>query len=440
MKLRTKYILFVAILHLVALVLSFYIFKEDKPLFILSEVFILISILIAIQLYKELLQPLQVLMRGADAIKDRDFNVKFLSTGKFEMDELIKVYNQMIDELRTERTRQEQQHFFLEKLIYTSPTGILILDYDDRIHEVNPRALKILDLSEKDIVGKSVEGLGHPILKQIKQLDSGESKTITHQGINTYKLQKSHFIDRGFARHFVMIEELTTEILAAEKKAYGKVIRMMAHEVNNTIGPVNSILQSALGRQAIWKEAENDPLRNALQVAYERNNNLNLSMRNFANVVRLPEPVKKEIDLHKLLHSIAQLMEMMAGKKQVQFVYQLAEKPFYIHADEQQMEQALINIIKNAIEAIKERGVITFTTNTTTKQMVITDTGQGISSNAADQLFSPFYSTKKDGQGIGLTLVKEILLNHAFEFSLQTIEPGKTKFEIRFGQIGESIA
>jgi nitrogen fixation/metabolism regulation signal transduction histidine kinase len=222
MRLRTKYILFVAVLHVVALVLSYYIFNENKLLFILSEVVIIVSILIAIQLYKELLQPLQVLMRGADAIKDRDFNIKFLSTGKFEMDELINVYNQMIDELRNERTRQEQQHFFLEKLIFTSPTGILILDYDERIHEVNPRALKLLDLAEKDLLGKSLDELAHPILRQIKTLESGGSKTITHLGINTYKLQKSHFIDRGFARHFVMIEELTTEILAAEKKAYGK--------------------------------------------------------------------------------------------------------------------------------------------------------------------------------------------------------------------------
>ena len=80
MRLRTKYILFVALLHVVALVLSYYIFQENKLLFILSEVVILVSIIIAIQLYKELLQPLQVLMRGADAIKDRDFNIIPLST------------------------------------------------------------------------------------------------------------------------------------------------------------------------------------------------------------------------------------------------------------------------------------------------------------------------------------------------------------------------
>lgn len=373
-------------------------------------------------------------MQGADAIKDRDFNVKFLSTGKYEMDELISVYNQMIDELRNERTRQEQQHFFLEKLINTSPTGILILDYDDHIHEINPRALKLLDLSEEDITGKAIEALSHPLLKQIRQLVSGESKTTTFQGVNTYKIQKSHFIDRGFARHFVMIEELTTEILAAEKKAYGKVIRMMAHEVNNTVGPVNSILESALGRETIWKEEESSGLKNALQVAYERNNNLNLFMRNFADVVRLPEPVKRNIDLHKQLESIAQLMEMMAGNKHIAFLYQLSDKPFMICADEQQLQQVLINVIKNAIEAIGESGVITFTTNTVTRQLAIADNGHGIAPHIGEQLFSPFYSTKRDGQGIGLTLVKEILLNHGFEFSLQTVEQGNTRFEIRFGQ------
>ncbi|HSU52334.1 MAG TPA: HAMP domain-containing protein, partial [Segetibacter sp.] len=129
MKLRTKYLLFVVILHLITLVLSFFIFKDNKLLFIASEVFILLSALIAFQLYKQLIQPLKTLMTGVEAIKDRDFTTKFVTTGKHEMDELISVYNQMIDVLRTERIKQEQQHFFLEKLIQTSPTGIIILDY-----------------------------------------------------------------------------------------------------------------------------------------------------------------------------------------------------------------------------------------------------------------------------------------------------------------------
>lgn len=432
MKLRTKFILFTVILHLVTLVLTYFIFKQNKILFIASEVLIILSLMIAARLYKQLIQPLQLLIQGAETIRDRDFNVKFVATGKYEMDELIKVYNQMIDELRAEKIKQEQQHLFLQKLIHTSPTGILILDYDDCIQEVNPKAIKILGIEEKELIKKSLNETIHPVLLEIKQLQSGASGTFTYNGASIFKLQKSHFIDRGFVRHFVMIEELTVEILAAEKKAYGKVIRMMAHEVNNTIGPVNSILQSTLTSKKMWHDNETHSFKDALQVAYNRNNNLNIFMRNFADVVRLPGPVKKNTDLHQLIRSIARLMEMKAGEKQIQFKYQLPETPFYVLADELQIEQVLINIVKNAIEAIDEKGIIAFSTQPASKQLTITDSGNGIAENISHQLFSPFFSTKKDGQGIGLTLVREILLNHGCEFSLNTPTPGETNFIIRF--------
>jgi nitrogen fixation/metabolism regulation signal transduction histidine kinase len=432
MKLRTKYLLFVIIVHLITLVLSFYIFREDKILFIVSEVVILVSLLISWNLYRQLLKPLQLLLQGVDAIKERDFNVRFVTTGKYEMDQLISVYNQMIDELRMERTKQEQQHLFLEKLIYTSPTGILILDYDDMIQQINPKALQLLGVDEKEVLRRVINELDHPVMQHVIKLKSGESKTITLNGAVTYKLQKSHFIDRGFARHFIMIEELTAEILAAEKKAYGKVIRMMAHEVNNTIGPVNSIIQTVLQSQEQGKEGNRQQLQNALQVAVDRNYSLNLFMRNFADVVRLPAPVCSNIDLHQLVQHVVQLMEMKAGEKEIQFQLHLSEAPFIIYADRQQMEQVLINIVKNAMQAIESNGNIAFSSNPVNKQLIIADSGVGIPVAVADQLFSPFFSTKKDGQGIGLTLVKEVLLNHGFEFSLKTPVAGRTEFLIQF--------
>jgi nitrogen fixation/metabolism regulation signal transduction histidine kinase len=94
-------------------------------------------------------------LQGADAIREREFNMKFVQTGKYELDELINVYNDMMDQLRTERTKQEEQHFFLEKLIQTSPTGIVILDYDQRIHQLNPKAERMLGMKENQLVGKS---------------------------------------------------------------------------------------------------------------------------------------------------------------------------------------------------------------------------------------------------------------------------------------------
>jgi len=432
MKLRTKYILFVVIVHLLALVLTYFIFSDNKVFFIISEVFVLISVVIAIQLYQQLIQPLKTLMQGVEAIKDRDFNVKFLSTGKHEMDELIDVYNQMMDELRIERTRQEQQHFFLEKLIFTSPTGIIILDYDDNIQQINPKALQILAIDAGELVGFPVNKHPHPLLEHIGHLKSGETVSVKFDAISTYMLQKSHFIDRGFSRHFVMIEDLTAEILAAEKNTYGKVIRMMAHEINNTVGPVNSIMQSALKNDNLWAGHRHNNLKDALQVAIDRNQNLNLFMRNFADLVKLPEANKKAIDLHRVIQSVTALMDIKAREKEVVFEFNQPDGPFIIMADEQQMEQALINIVKNAIEAIDLNGTVRFTTSIANKNLVISDTGAGINAEQSAHLFSPFYSTKKDGQGIGLTFVREILVNHGFEFSLKTVSDRRTEFWIEF--------
>lgn len=413
MKLRTKYILFTGILHGLALVLSYYIFRENLVLFLISEVIIIISMVIAWRLYGQLLQPLKTMMQGIEAMRDKDFSVKLRKTGSHEVDQLIGVYNQMMDELRKERTLQEQQHFFLEKLIQTSPTGIIIMDFDDQVVQVNPRGEQLLKK--------------HRFTEQIRALQSGESGILSFSGVDAYKVQKSHFIDRGFPRHFVMIEELTEEILKAEKKVYEKVIRMMAHEVNNTIGPVNSIISSTLKAPA---GLDNDHIA-ALEVAIHRNHHLNAFMRNFADLVKLPAPVKKPADLHAILQSVSRLMTMKAAENEVEIMLELfPEGPRQIMADEAQLEQALLNILKNSIEAMDGKGNIRI--NTTAKQLVISDTGKGIPPEAAENIFSPFYSTKINGQGIGLTLVREILLNHGWTFTLETVAPGDTRFTIHF--------
>lgn len=422
MKLRTKYILFVAILHGLGLWLSYTVFHDKPVFFIASEILVLFSLFIAWRLYRALLQPLKTLMQGVDAIRDRDFNVKFVHTGKHEMDQLIDVYNQMIDQLRSERVQQQEQHFFLEKLVNTSPTGIIILDYNGAVQQINPKALQLLELEEFD-EGKAAT---HPVFQYITQLQSGSARTISLNGVSTYKLQKSHFMDRGFPRHFVMIEELTAEILAAEKKVYEKVIRMMAHEVNNTVGPVNSIIGSALKADSLYPQ-----LREAMEVAMGRNQNLNIFMRNFADLVKLPVPDKRPVDLHQVLRNVSRLMETKAGEKQAVIQLALPPREWMVRADEQQLEQALINIFKNSIEAVNGDGLITITTDPAQGDLVIADNGAGITPEAAEQLFTPFYSTKKDGQGIGLTLVREILLNHGYTFTLRTVRPGDTRFAIK---------
>lgn len=428
MKLRTKYLLFVGSIHTIALVMSYYIFQESKLLFLLAEVVIFVSILISWQLFNQMIRPLKLLVDGAQAIKDRDFNVKLVEVGMLEMDQLISVYNQMIEELRKERTQQQQQHFFLEKLIINSPVGIIILDHDNRIQQVNPAAKKMAHTITME--GWLLKDIDHPIYNAIGNLLQQQEHSVTLHGAETYKIQVSEFIDQGFPRRFIIIQELTTELQEAEKTAYGKVIRMMAHEVNNTIGPVNSILESAC---TWYQETETaGSLVNALEVAMERNNNLNKFMRNLADVVRLPEPHKILLNMQELVFSVTTLLAESARKKGITFEFDFPVIPLQVAADQLQMEQVLINIVKNAIEAIEqtEGGEIIFIIQNSPRQLTIRDNGKGLTEAVIPKLFSPFFSTKTDGQGIGLTLIKDVLINHGFQFNLAVNAAGETEFTI----------
>ena len=463
MTLKLKFIVFIAVIHSVAIAMSYLILKDHKLFFMASELLILGSLIISWSLYNDLIQPLQRLMTGVNAIKDKDFTVKFLKTNEIETDSLIHVYNAMIDQLRTEKTQQEAQHYFLEKLVTTSPTGILILDFDNKVADLNPKCAEIIGLAKKELIGASIYSFDDYLLKTIANLETGDSKTINLSSAKTFKCAKAHFIDRGFPRYFIMIEELTAEILAAEKKAYGKVIRMMAHEVNNSIGAVNSILDTTIQLNEASKETNE-----ALQIAFDRNEHLSAFMRNFADVIRLPEPKMESINLNELVIKTIKLMTFKAQEKGIELTLELdkqlelihststlsdirhpksnIEHPLSIKADFNQMEQVLINVIKNAMEAIGENGVITFRTTAQPLQLFIEDTGRGISKAVENQLFTPFFTTKPYGQGVGLTLIREILTAHNFDFALYTEGPvselntlnsnengkNKTVFSIRF--------
>jgi len=339
-----------------------------------------------------------------------------------------------MEELRSERLRLREKNYFLEKLIEASPTGIITFDLDQKITSVNRAASQILGVDPSLVKGESLEDVSSPISESLNRLQSGDSITVKSDSARRYKCERSNFIDKGFHHHFILIQEMTDEIMASEKRAYGKVIRMMSHEINNSIGAVNSILESCLNYSALKDENAHE-YASALKVAVERNSQLNLFMSNFADVVRLPNPNKVKQNINNLIISANTLFKNETDKRNIIWNLKLADKPVNIHLDISLFEQVLVNIIKNAIEAIDRDGEITIITLLEPDPcLIIKDTGCGITAEIQKNLFLPFYSTKKNGQGIGLTLIREILVMHEFYFSLETTSEGQTEFTIRFNQ------
>ncbi len=433
MSLRTKFILFAVAIHLLLAITAYFLLLENKYLFLGMELLILCSIFITAQLYSTFFKPLRLIRAGIETIKDKDFSTKFMGVGQKELDELINVYNRMIDQLRHERVAQAEKHYFLEKLIQASPAGIILLGFDDQVEHVNPAAEQYLQQPGSTLVGKHVSQLPKVWSEQLSQLKTGSSITFRVNGFRTYRCHRAHFLDRGFQHYFVLIEELTEAILQNERQAYEKVIRMMSHEVNNSAGAVNSILGSLQFYAPQLSEDHREDFDNALQVAIDRNTNLSRFMANFANVVRLPKPKKTPTDLNEMLRSLSLLMQPVFQRHSICCKLELASQPMVILLDPQQLEQVLLNVLKNAMEAIGDNGSITINTQLSPARLTITDTGSGIPDNVRASLFTPFFSTKEYGQGIGLIMVREILVNHGFTFSLES-DPEKkvTTFTINF--------
>ncbi len=429
MKLKTRYITFAVVVHGTMILLSLVLLQYNKWLFLIAELLVVLSIAATVHLYRAFLKPLELLSAGVDSIKDRDFSSTFVETGQEELDRLIDVYNRMIEQLRLERVTQREQHYFLERLIEAIPIGVVILDLDERVSLLNRTAHEILQVPPDRLLGCALGDVVSGVWEELGELQAGESRTLRANSMQTYRCHKSYFLDRGFHRHFILIEELTREIIASQKTAYEKVIRMMSHETNNSVGAVNSILQSSLAFSLGSTEASGE-FKDAIQVAIDRNKSLIQFMANLAEVVRIPPPAKEPFDLHELLRSAEVLMSSECQRRRINWTSDLTPGPLIVEIDAHQMGQVIMNIVKNAIEAIDHDGCITVRTTANPRTLSITDNGTGIRAEDLPNLFTPFFSTKRNGQGVGLTLVREVLNNHGFNFVLERTPDSQTVFRI----------
>lgn len=426
MRLRTKFGLYILSIHIALTILLYLYFADELYYFLASEGIILLSLYFSVTLYKSFVYPIELIESGQHAIQDKDFTVKYTPTGSAEIDQLINVYNIMIDQLREEKTLTQEQSYFLENLIKHSPIGMIIMDYDSKIDIINDKASRLFE--SKIVKGQKMDDIKHPLAKSVVGLPSYEDQVVHLDNQKKYKVRVHEVVHKGFPRQFVLIEEMTAELIEAEKRAYGKVIRMMAHEVNNSMGAVNSIL-SSISEFDFEDDRDKQDLRESLKIAIDRNQGLAQFTKNFAEIVRLPKPVLSSVDCCKLLTKMHGLFTPQCKARNIEILLELPQKAQYVEMDSILMEQVLSNVIKNAMESIDRDGSILIYFDPELLAISIKDDGAGIDPSIESELFSPFFSTKMNGQGIGLMLIRDILMAHNFQFSLKTNhETGLTVF------------
>jgi len=407
--------------------------KSNLQQFLFIEGITLLAVVLFILLYNLLLKPFRTISDGMDLLKQQDFSSRLRLVGHKETDRLIEIFNKMMDQLKEERLQVREQNRFLDLLIQASPEGLIIMDYDERISRINPTGLRLLNLDSEDLVlGKRLDESVIEIGKSLASLKSDEDIVLRISGVILYRCIRSSFIDRGFPRPFILIEELTREALKIEKKSYENIIRMMAHEVNNSVAAVGSTLTIISDTLKLHENNELSDVLPAVEASFDRCNHLSRFITNFADVVKIPPPVLLKTNLNRLAYSVEALCSSECNHRNIRLTLLLPEIPVVLKADGIQIEQVLVNLVKNAYESIRMNGEIRIVIQAFSPQITVEDTGPGICEEIKEKLFTPFFTTKPQGQGIGLIFVREVLLNHGCKFTFNTNEDGKTRFCISF--------
>jgi len=432
MNVRNILLLWVVIIHLLLSALCGFAFRENI-IWLLSALFcVMLSAVISAWIWRRIAKSDKISELCTDMINEQDFSSFLRRVGYPEADRMIDVYNRMITELRKQRLQVRDKNAFLDLLIEAEAMGIIILGHDMSVALANSAAAHFLQLPVAQIIGRRLEEFDSVMVRTLSTLTENEPQILEFDGVNRYRCILQSFIDSGHRRNFITIEELTQELIAAEKRASEKVIRTMSHEVNNTLSSINSNISLLLGFADFFPEHLRDDIVRALQISIERSENLCRLISDFANIVKLPPPQLAPVSLNATVQNTVSLMHGKFADAGINCTMQLCPVSPVISVDTVQMEQALINILKNAIEAsLETRGDVTVITDYSPAALTVRDSGCGIPEKIRNELFKPFFTTKPGGQGIGLMLVCEILLNHRFTFDLKT-KDGYTEFRIMF--------
>ncbi len=415
--------------HAATLGVAIFALRDRPALLIGIEIAVVLSLLVGVSIWRKQFTNQRILRDGTAALRDQDYSLRLREVGVADLDELIEVYNRLLEQIRTERLDNQRRQFFLTLLIESTTLGVFTMDYDGGLDHVNSWGRKQLDLPPAGPLPQNLRDVNHPLAQALSTLGPEDRQLLRLLNNQRFRCEAASFIDRGFSRRFIVVQNISGELNSAEVNAYGQVIRMMAHEVNNATAATRSMLVSLLDTDDLDAAAFRVLAKAYLPTVLERGNATNDFMRRFADVVRLPEPALQPVDLAALLASEAEVHRVACADSGVEI--QLSLKPATVRADPVLLRQVVTNALVNAresIESTERAGHIAVSCEG--KTFGIADDGAGIDAETQRLLFTPFFSTKATGQGIGLTLMRDVLERHGAQYSLTTEDDGWTRLRV----------
>lgn len=440
MSLRWRLGAYLIALHGLLFAFTVVFMREQIALFVGVELLLIASLAGGFSLIRRALRPLEYTERFRDLLQDQDYAVRMTASRQPELDELIKLFNTMLGTLYRERLELGEQRGFLDSLLEATPSAVIVFDFEGNISLMNASANTLLGLL--DAKGKPLSHWADSALPaQLDALPLNQSQLLSDPEGRRYRAQRGQFFDRGFARHFLLVDEMTAELERSERATYEKLVRVLAHEVNNTVAATSSVLDSLLFYQSQLADRDAADFSTAIVAVRRRNVSLGEFIERFTRVIKMPEPELRPASLADMMDDILWLNREQCKSRGIDIGWARRDAVAPLRLDSQLMEQALLNIVKNAVEAVDATQVETgkpgyirlaLADEGAQIRLTIIDSGNRLGELPARQLFTPFVTTKKGGQGIGLMFVREVLTRHGFGYRLAPLASGETQFEICF--------
>lgn len=366
-----------------------------------------------------IVSPLRTLANLLEAMREGDYSIRARVDDPGEaLGDVMQQVNTMAATLRSQRLGALEATALLRKVMEEIEVSVFAFDPQQSLRLVNKAGERLLAQPVERLLGRDATSLG---LAEYLVGDAEQTISRSFPGATgRWGMRRSGFREGGVPHQLLVVTDLTRPLREEELQAWQRLVRVLGHELNNSLTPIKSIARSleslveAEPRPDDWE----DDMRKGLNVIAARSEALSRFMSSYARLAKLPPPKFAPIEMNSLLHRVVQLEQRM-------HLFFEEGPPLTIQGDTDQLEQALINLVRNGVDAAAETGgrvFVRFEVGQSTVSIIVRDEGPGISNTA--NLFVPFFTTKRGGSGIGLVLCRQIAEAHSGSVSLNNAVDG----------------
>lgn len=410
----------------------------------LRSIYVAIALIIAIgELLRYVEKTNRDLTSFLSALSQNDFTTIYSEKDRGKsFNNLYSVFNQITNKFRAISESKEAQFIFLSLLVEHIRVGILSIDERDQIHLINQSMRNYLaNTTVKNLADLS--GQEREIVNVFRTIRAGESQLIkkTVDGkIIPLTIHASEIRLQGQYFKLISAQDIRNELEANELEAWQKLIRVLTHEIMNSVSPIislSSTLHNIVNENKKEEELgaeEKITLQKGLEAIKIRSKGLQYFANAYRSLTKIPQPQFQKVQFKNIIDRLTTLFKEEFNLKGIQLQLDIKSEESEVFADAELLEQVLINLLRNAIDAVADQPqpVIKVRIETSGTSIIqIEDNGAGIDEDKIDKVFIPFFTTKKSGSGIGLALSKQIVLMHGGQISLTSKVGAGTTVEIR---------